>query len=149
MPGMEWILELALTGLLVATLFHSLRLERALGGMRRDRIAMETLVAGFNVSTAQAEASIACLRETTEVAGSDIGQRVDAAMALKHDLALLTERGNHLADRLDALIRTVRPLTAEPMAATANDPGTSDASASPNLRSQAERDLLKALRMVR
>ena len=149
MPGMEWLLELALTGLLVATLFHALRLERALGGLRRDRTALEALVAGFNISMAQAEASIVRLRQATERAGRDMAQGVDAGTALKDDLALLDERGNRLADRLEALIRAARALTETISAVTANDPDLGKATVEPNLRSQAERNLLKALGMAR
>ena len=36
--GMEWILELGLVALLAATLFHAVRLERALGVLKRDRV---------------------------------------------------------------------------------------------------------------
>ena len=140
---MEWILELGLTGLLLATLFHALRLERALGVLKRDRTALEALVAGFNASTAQAEASIARLRQAAEGAGRDIARRVDAGTTLKDDLAFLSERGDRLADRLEALIREARPLTTPQMAmADADD-------SEPRVRSQAERDLLKALRMAR
>ncbi len=143
MPGMEWILELGLCGLLIATLFHALRLERALGVLKRDRTALESLVAGFNASTAQAETSIARLRQAAEGAGRDIAQRIDAGTTLKDDLAFLTERGDRLADRLETLVRQARSVaTPAPAMAEADD-------GEPRVRSQAERDLLKALRMAR
>ena len=63
---MEWILELVLAVLLLATLFQALRLERALGVLKRDRGELESLVAGFNASTRQAEmASRGCVRPRT------------------------------------------------------------------------------------
>ena len=77
MPGMEWILELCLAGLLVATLFHAVRLERALGVLKRDRTALEALVAGFNASTTQAETSVARLRQAADGAGRDIARFFD------------------------------------------------------------------------
>jgi hypothetical protein len=143
---MEWILEIALVLLLAATLFHAVRLERALGMLKRDRVALQELIAGFNASTRQAEVGIQRLRSAAEGAGQQIAQRVDAAMALKDDLALLVERGDRLADRMDALVRAGRPLVAEaPRLAVS----TEMEAAEPRVRSQAERDLLKALRMVR
>ena len=148
MLGMEWILELAVTGLLIATLFHALRLEQALGGLRRDRTALEALVAGFKVSMEQAEASIVRLREATDGTGHEIAQQVDSNMALRDDLGLISERGHHVANRLEALIRAARPLIDPIPVATANDSGPINAPVEPNLRSQAERDLLKALRMA-
>ena len=143
MPGMEWILEFCLSGLLIATLFHALRLERALGVLKRDRTALESLVAGFNASTTQAETSIARLRQAADGAGRDIAQRIDTGSVLKDDLGFLTERGERLADRLETLVRQARPLGASAPVLVEGDDGE------PRVRSQAERDLLQALRLVR
>jgi Domain of unknown function (DUF6468) len=147
MPGMEWILELALSLLLAATLFHAVRLERALGVLKRDRAALEALVAGFNASTRQAESGIERLRATADGAGRQIARQSDAAIALKDDLAFLMERGDRLADRLDGLVRSARPLVTEPP----RQPALAEAepAEAPRVRSQAERDLLKALRVAR
>lgn len=146
MMAMEWILELALVALLAATLFHAVRLERALGVLKRDRVQLQELIAGFNDSTRQAELGIERLRAVTDGAGIQIARQVDSALALKDDLALLIERGDRLADRLDALVRAGRPIANEPprLAVVAEQEP-----AEPRVRSQAERDLLKALRMAR
>jgi Domain of unknown function (DUF6468) len=143
---MEWILELALVALLAATLFHAVRLERALGVLKRDRVELQELIAGFNASTHQAETGIERLRAAADGAGQQIAHQVDTALALKDDLTLLTDRGDRLADRLDVLVRAGRPLAGAPPRLTVvsnADPGE------PRVRSQAERDLLKALRMAR
>lgn len=146
MPAMEWLLEIILVLLLAATLFHAVRLERALGVLKRDRVELQELVGGFNASTRQAEISIERLHNAAEGAGRQIAQQVDAALALKDDLALLIERGNALADRLDVLVHAGRPLAAETPRLTVV--AESDA-VQPQVRSQAERDLLQALRMAR
>lgn len=146
MRTMEWILEVALIVLLAATLFHAVRLERALGVLKRDRVALQELVAGFNASTHQAEVGIERLRAAADGAGLQIARQVDTAMTLKDDLTLLTDRGEQLADRLDVLVHAGRPLAAQaPHLAVVTDTDTAE----PRVRSQAERDLLKALRMVR
>jgi Domain of unknown function (DUF6468) len=146
MRGMDWILEIALVVLLATTLFHAVRLERALGVLKRDRVALEELVAGFNASTRQAEIGIERLRGAAEGAGQQIARQIDIALSLKDDLALLVERGNQLADRLDMLVHAGRPLTAErPHLAVVGEAEPGE----PRLRSQAERDLLKALRMAK
>ncbi len=113
MRGMEWTLELILVGLLIAMLFHAIRLERALGVLRRDRAALEQLVAGFNASTHLAETGIQRLRAAAEGAGRQIETQLSRSVSLKDDLAFLTERGDRLADRLDALVREARPLARE------------------------------------
>jgi hypothetical protein len=143
---MEWFLELALVVLLAATLFHAVRLERALGVLKRDRVQLQELVACFNASTRQAEVGIERLHAAADSAGIQIARQVDAALSLKDDLTLLIDRGNRLADRLESLVHASRPLTAEAPRLTVvsdNEP------AEPRVRSQAERDLLKALRKAR
>ena len=44
MGGLQWVLDIALIGLLAATLFHATRLERALRLLKRDRTELEELV---------------------------------------------------------------------------------------------------------
>ena len=114
--------------------------------LKRDRVQLQELIAGFNASTHQAEIGIERLRTAVDGAGQQIAHQVDAALSLKDDLTLLIERGNRLADRLDALVRAGRPLASVTPRLTV----VADAdSAEPRVRSQAERDLLKALRMAR
>jgi hypothetical protein len=144
---MEWILELVLLGMLAATMFHAVRLERALGVLKRDRATLEALVAGFNASTQQAEQGIERLRATADGAGRQIARQADAALALKDDLTFLMERGERLADRLDTLVRSARPLS--PTGSATETLPDNAAPGEPRVRSQAERDLLKALRMAR
>jgi len=153
---MQWLLDLALIVLLAVTLFHALRLERALGVLRRDRSALEELVAGFNASTRQAEQGIERLRAAADGAGRQIARQVDAAAGLKDDLTFLSERGERLADRLDTLVRAARQIgpdapRAPPLAGVHLDdvPHEDGPGGEPRLRSQAERDLLRALRLPR
>jgi ABC-type transporter Mla subunit MlaD len=147
MTGMEWILDAVLVVLLAATLFHALRLERALGVLKRDRAALEDLVSSFNVSTRQAEAGIDQLRSAADGAGRQMARQIDTVTRLKDDLVFLLERGDSLADRLESLVRAGRPLAAEALRPIqVQDEEAADL---PRVRSQAERDLLKALRMAR
>lgn len=153
MVRMEWTLELVLIVLLGATLFQALRLERALGVLKRDRATLETLVIGFNASTHQAESGIQRLRTAADGAGRQIEAQIAKSATLKDDLAFLTERGDRLADRLDTLVRAGRPLvqtrdrTAERLEAKPS-PAVPNGAA-PKGTTQIERDLLQALRMAR
>ena len=156
---MQWALELFLVVMLGATLFHAVRLERALGVLKRDRAELEELVAGFNASTRQAEQGVERLRQATDGAGKQIAKQIDAALVLKDDLGFLVERGERSADRLDQLVRVARSAPPTPARPTPPEPmqpvePARSADAEPligdaRIRSQAERDLLKALRMVR
>jgi hypothetical protein len=142
MAGMEWSLEIILVALLGATLFQAVRLERALGVLKRDRASLEGLVEHFNASTRQAESGIQRLRAAVDGAGQDIDGQLTKSVALKDDLAFLTERGDRLADRLDNMIRLARPLTRERTASTP-EPAAADGG------NQVERNLLQALRLAR
>ena len=155
---MEWILELILIVLLIATLFHAIRLERALGVLKGDRAALQELVAGFNASTQTAEQGIGRLRLAADGAGRSIAKQIDTSQGLRDDLQLLTERGERLADRLEILVRDGRALPQEMPAGAmlsssvreAEDPpGFGGGRGEPRPKSQAERDLLRALRIVR
>ena len=154
MASLQWMLDLLVMGLLGATLFHAVRLERALAAMKRDRAALDDMLGSFNESTRDAGAGIDRLRQVTETAGRHIARQAELGNALKDDLAFLIERGDRLADRMDGLIRTARPIAAEPGRPMFNahaEPLPSRTERhpepdAPRVRSQAERDLLNALR---
>ena len=142
---MEWLLELSLIGLLSVTLFHAVRLERALGVLKRDRTALQGLVDEFNASTRAAEQGIDGLRAATEGAGRVLLRQIETAKAQQDDLVFMVERAERLADRLEGLVRSGRPLQQEVVAAEQRAPIAARATARP--RSQAELDLMKALNL--
>lgn len=145
MGGMQWVLEIVLVVLLVATLFHALRLERALGVLKRDRAVLEDLIAGFNGAAREAQSGVDRLRGAADGAGRQIARQVEEAAALKEDLLFLTERGGQLADRMESLIRHGRAIVEAPRPVPIAEPESGET----RVRSQAERDLLKALRLAR
>ena len=142
---MEWTLEIILIGLLAATLVQAIRLERALGSLKRDRASLEALVVGFNTSTHQAESGIQRLRAAADGAGRQIESQMGKSVSLKDDLAFLTERGDRIADRLDSLVRATRPLAREQTGIEQRMANADPAKPA----NQTERDLMQALRMAR
>jgi chromosome segregation ATPase len=157
---LQWLLEAVLICLLAATLYYALRLERALGVLKSDRASLSDLVSEFNESTQQAEMGIERLRQAADGAGRQIARQSEAATALKGDLSFLVERGERLADRLDRLLRNGRTMETDPvpvrpslsLAAEFESELLEPAEQEPppgRVRSQAERDLLRALKMVR
>jgi Domain of unknown function (DUF6468) len=145
MVAMEWTLELVLVVLLGATLVQAIRLERALGVLKRDRASLESLVVGFNTSTHHAESGIQRLRAAADGAGRQIETQLSKSISLKDDLTFLTERGDRLADRLDTLVRAARPLLQERV----EDKAQATKATGAGEPSKVERDLLAALRMAR
>ena len=91
---MEWLLEIVLIVLLAATLFHAVRLERALGVLKRDRAALEELVGGFNASTRQAEPGSSGCAPRPTAPGGRLPSRSRRRPALKDDLAFLPSAAN-------------------------------------------------------
>lgn len=145
MSVLDVALECVLVVLLGVTLLHAVRLERALKVMRGERAALGDAVAGLESGTRQAESGIEQLRSAAESAGRQLARQVERAASLQDDLRFLHERGESLADRLEAAIRTGR--TATPQSSSSElEPAVAEA---PRVRSQAERDLLRALQVAR
>ena len=145
MDAVNWILELVLVGLLVLTLLHAIRLQRAVAGLHRERSALGDAVAGLDASTRDAEVGLGRLHHLAQGVAGQVATRIETASVLKDDLALLTERGEQLADRLEALVRAGRGLDGARPAAEAGRPSTEGS----RPHSQAERELLQALRVAR
>jgi len=148
MGGMDWLLEVVLIVLLGLTLVHAVRLERALGTLRRDRTALGEAVAGFYNSTRQAETGLGRLHSVTQEAALQVTRKIEGAAVLKDDLTFLAERGEHLADRLEQLIRAGRTL--DPARAREHSAAPTRADPEqPRPRSKSERDLQQALLVAR
>ena len=150
MQNLDWGLELVLVGLLAITLVHAIRLERALRLMRNDRNSLGDAIAGFDDSARLAEAGIGRLHAVSAETAQVLAQRLEQGASLKDDLAFLIERSESMADRLDNLVRAGRPLVQPAAPSTVAAPPVAPAQAAavavgPKIRSQAERDLLRAL----
>jgi hypothetical protein len=134
----DLFLQLSLMVLLIATLFYTVRLEHAIAMLKRDKAQLEHMIASFTASTQQAEAGILRLRTAADGTGRQIAQQIEVARSVQRDLEFLISRGERLADRIDAHIRS-RPPDISPQKQEV--PQT-------RLRSQAEKDLLKALKLA-
>ena len=133
MNAFEWTVQIAVIGLLAATLPMAWRLDRMLRALRADRAALEQGAAGLGDASRHAEAALLRLRATTELAGRQVAERIAGAEAIREDLRYLVERAETLADRLEAAVQQARPLA------------SAAAPAAPAVRSDAERELMRAL----
>lgn len=149
------IIDLFVAVLLVITIGYAIVLNKRLGKLRRDKASLEKLAATFGDSTARAEESI----ETLKYAADMIQDRIDKAQALRDDLAFLIDRGGQAADNLEDLVRASRENPrAEPPTGPVEVPGNfqkaplvatpveEPPSEEEDFKSEAERDLLKAIR---
>lgn len=163
----ELALNVLLIVLLLPTLVYVVLLHRRLASLRGDREAVDAVVERMNEATRRAEASLKGIRHTAEQAKATLEEPVVRAQALRDELSFLVQRADAAGERLasglstagagskagDAAApgagkprpaaRSVRPAGERPPAAVER-PGDGD-----DVRSQAERDLLNALRNVR
>lgn len=165
------VLDVIIAFLLVATIVYAGMLNKRLNALRKNRDDMAKLIVQFNEATVRADTSIPKLRKAAEDAGSALQDRVEKAQALRDDLAFMIERADAMADRLEGAVRAGRnEMKAAPAAGpAASAPTTAPprtappplAAARPGLRaeppeagddderSEAERELLRALQSVR
>jgi hypothetical protein len=146
MTGFEYALQGAVLLLLTVAIPYAIRLERGLAAVRRDRGAMEGSARGLGDAAAAAEATLRRLRATADDGLRQLSDRCLAGEKLRDDLRYLIERADSIADRLDGLVRQARPIVAEPVVSIRAEPTAFTAAPA---RSQAERDLMHALKLAR
>ena len=83
------------------------------------------------------------LKSVTEHSSEGLKEVVDSAKELKDDLLFINERADNLADRLESVISTGRTLKTDDIKRPKDTSTTEDA------RSEAELELLKALRSIK
>jgi glutamine synthetase type III len=158
------VLDLIIAVLLAATIAYAAVLNSKLNQLRKNRDDLAKLVSAFNDATARAEAGIPKLKRASEEASSTLIDRVEKAQSLRDDLAFMIERADAMANRLEGSVRMARgeakPAPAPASTMSARGPMTRQTSASGGLsadpndgpdddRSEAERELLRALQAVR
>jgi hypothetical protein len=171
------LLDGVLALLLVATIFYCYILNRRLGNIRAASDQMKNLVGKFSTATEQAKAGITALRIAAEDDGQKLQDAIDMARVMRDELAFLSESGDALASRLagtrkSEISKASTPLPKGPDVAVEPRPTTGPAiPAAPGAEeseiqaalevaraateggegpdSEAERQLLQALRQVR
>jgi hypothetical protein len=156
-------LDVLLIVLLLATIVYAMLLSRRLRALRADRDGIDAVVERMNEATRKADASLKGLRQSAEQAKGALDEPMAKAQALRDELAFLVQRadaaGERLADGLSgaggAVAAPARPKAAPRAGGRARDeraPSEADelnAGRGDAVRSQAERDLMNALRNVR
>ena len=137
MANLEIIINILIIFLLVPTILYTYRLNKNLNEMRKNQASLAKLVSALNEATFKAENSIPKLKTVTENSSEGLKEVVENAKELKDDLTFINERADNLADRLEQVISDSRSITN-------NKVNNKD-----NERSQAEMELLKALRSIK
>jgi len=171
----DWkvLLDIVVSLLLIATISYAVRLNARLSALRKNRDDLAKTIVNFNEATVRAESSIPKLRKAAEEAGQGLQERVEKAQSLRDDLAFMIERADTMANRLENAVRSARTdgggRAAAPAVGTASQPtapltrggnsraaqqaaiaaAAAGADAEGDERSEAERELLRALQSMR
>src|ERR1700678_2376917 len=95
------IVEIALTLVLAATLVTCAILERRLSALRRNQAAFKETIGELNQAIAAAGASMRMLKTAASGAGEALDERLSRARNLSDELALLTNSGERIAQRIE------------------------------------------------
>ena len=144
------IFEILLAVLLSTAIGYGFVLNRRIVELRKDQVKLDKLAKSFAKATSRAEVSILKLKSTSDVTSQTLDETVKNADRIREDLLYLIERGNILADSLESGIRNT-----ETQSSPAGITGSVKTKAvsikvpeSP-AKSEAERELIRALRAVR
>jgi len=154
-------LDVFLAVLLIVTICYAMVLNRKLSRFRNEKMELEKLAKLFGEAMERAGDSIGKLKNTA----GGLQDRIDKAQALRDDLVFLIDRGGSAADRLEEMVREARneggfgPRPVPEYHLGAESPpqnkekktksGIDKENNAPKLRSEAERELLKALQAAR
>ena len=156
------ILDVMLVVLLIATIIYALMLNRRLALLRSDGVKMEDFIQRLNSASQRAEAALGGIKMTAENAQNVMAENAGKAAALRDELLFLIDRGEKLSDDL-AVSRPPADNVAAKAGTSQDDKGNpsnplSDPPAGrrgaasvdqTTQQSQAERELLRALRDVK
>lgn len=172
----DLIFDILIICLLFPTIIYAVILNHRLKSLRSNQEDFGKLILAFNDATTRAESGTIKLRQLAEHAGTQLKDQVDKAKVLREDLAYFLEKADSVANRLETVIRQGRTelqnmeklQMRQPLPAFVADEPLLKASFKQELpkkkkltyadddfldldenRSEAERELLKALQAIR
>ena len=163
------IVEIVVAVLLLITLGISLVLNRRLGNLRANQDEMRRLISEFDKALAKARAGMTELKTASATADTAHEERMKQAKTLRDELGFMIETADRLADRLAGEAsknRDFKQQRGAPAERATSEPARPQAPVTPfparkppldapardfklEPRSEAERELLMALRQAR
>lgn len=126
------ILNVLILVLLGLTIVYAARLSLQLRRLRDSKSELDKVVRDLIKNLDRADRSIMGLKEAAREAGGDLQNSIDRAVAISDELDVINDSGNRLAQRLEALMDTARPMVSasspapKPQAAPAAQAAPSD-----------------------
>ncbi len=171
----DLIFDILIICLLFPTIIYAVILNHRLKSLRSNQEDFAKLILAFNDATTRAESGTIKLRQLAEHAGSELKGQVDTAKVLREDLAYFLEKAESVSSKLETSIRQgqaeiqnietrkrapifmdeiaeIRPMPKKEMTAPRKKIKTyadeDDFLDLDENRSEAERELLKALQAI-
>ncbi|MBC7800455.1 MAG: hypothetical protein H7Z10_07525 [Gemmatimonadaceae bacterium] len=96
-----WVAEVVLGLLLLGTLGMTVKLDRALRSVRRDRTSFEALISNLGAATNAVKVGIQALRNEADRAAGQIERRSEEADKMATDLSFLIEAADRAGAKLE------------------------------------------------
>jgi hypothetical protein len=113
------ILDVVVLVLLGLTIVYAARLSLQLRRLRDSRSDLDKIVRDLVKNVDRADRAIAGLKEAARDSGVELQDAIDKALAISDELQLITDSGDRLASRLEALVDSARPTLNKGAAAAA------------------------------
>ena len=158
--GVSLTFEIVVAILLAVMIVSAIKLNRRIVGLRQREGQLQDMIVRFNQASERAEASAATLKAVGTDAEKSLRATVGKAQALRDDLVFMIDRGDAVAGQVERSITMARSLAgaaASPKPENdqpaspkpENDQPANDDATDAEARSEAERELLRALRSTR
>mgnify|MGYP001601874433 CR=1 FL=1 len=107
------IVELGLSGLLLATIVYCAILERKLSALRKGQDGLKDTIAQLNDAIVAAGSSMRMLKSTAAGAADALDERIARGRNIADELSILTASGERIAQRMDRSVATTAPSAAQ------------------------------------
>lgn len=94
------IVEIALSGLLLATIVYCAILERRLSALRKGQDGLKDTIAKLNEAIVAAGSSMRMLKSTAAGAAEALDERISRGRSIADELSILTASGDRIAERM-------------------------------------------------
>lgn len=108
----EFLIELLVGALLVATCGYCFVLSRKLRALREGQAELKMLIEKFDQASRRAERNLAVMHKSGLTAGRDLDAAAARAHALLDELSVMVNAGDHIAGRIEGVVNEVRALGA-------------------------------------
>ena len=150
-PDIGLVLDVVVAALLVATIVYCVILYRQLARVRNAQNEMRGLIASFDQATNRAQAGISELKRNSDEIVDAIQKEMKKGRTLADELAILTDSGDRLASRIENGLtdRSATDGSSRRVAGRGVAASEAERPYDSGLKSEAERELLEALRASR